>query len=127
MYKMDEFWFTFHSPFLTALVICLAVGIPCYIFYLCIRSYKKRQKFESAKTIVKFKAKDFIELSDVYDNANETNVNESDVNDNSDEDMTMAMETEDVVKSTFFLSHLQALERLQQSEMDSSSSSLSSY
>ena len=122
MNKLDKFWFTFHSPFLTALVICLAVGIPCYIFYLCIRNYKKRQKFESAKTIVKFKAKDFIELSDVYDNANETNVNQSHVNYNSDEDMT-----EDVVKSTFFLSHLEALERLQQSEMDSSSSSLSSY
>ena len=40
----------------------------------------------------------------------------SDVNDNADEDLTMAKKTEDkdnVVESTFFLSHLQALERLQ--------------
>ena len=52
MFKLDPFWYTFHDPFLTTLVIGLAIIIPCYLVYLCIIlliiKYKKRKRIRRA-------------------------------------------------------------------------------
>ena len=70
MYKLHSFWYTFGNPFFTAIVICVAVGIPCLILYLCtifaIVTYKKRQRLNSAHNVVNIEAiRDVKNISDI--------------------------------------------------------------
>ena len=107
VYKIDSFWYTFGNPFLTTLVICLAVGIACFILYLCtifaIETYKKRKRLDSASNAVNIEAiKDLIEISGIKNN------NDNDNDKNNDKTMN---ET-DVVESTFFLKNLGTLEEI---------------
>ena len=106
-YKIDSFWYTFGNPFLTTLVICLAVGISCLIFYLCtifaIATYKKRKRLDSASNAVNIEAiQDFIEISGIENNID---------NDN-DKNNDKTMNETDVVESTFFLKNLGTLEEI---------------
>ena len=73
VYKIDSFWYTFGNPFLTTLVICVAVAIACLILYLCtifaIATYEKRKRLDSASNAVNIEAiEDFIEISDIKNN-----------------------------------------------------------
>ena len=73
VYKIDSFWYTFGNPFLTTLVICVAVAIACLILYLCtifaIATYKKRKRLDSASNGVNIEAiQDFKEISGIRNN-----------------------------------------------------------
>ena len=104
MYKLHSFWYTFGNPFFTAIAICVAVGIPCLILYLCtifaIVTYKKRQRLNSAHNVVNIEA-----IRDVK--------NISDIKNHNDNDNDKAMtKAKDVVESTFFLNDLRTLEEI---------------
>ena len=106
-YKIESFWYTFGNPFLTTLVICVAVGICCLIVYICtilaIETYKKRKRLDSASNAVNIEAiEDFIEISGIENNID---------NDN-DKNNDKTMNETDVVESTFFLKNLGALEEI---------------
>ena len=106
-YKIDSFWYTFGNPFLTTLVICVAVAIACLILYLCtifaIATYKKRKRLDSASNAVNIEAiQDFIEISGIENNID---------NDN-DKNNDKTMNETDVVESTFFLKNLGTLEEI---------------
>ena len=106
-YKIDSFWYTFGNPFLTTLVICVAVGICCLIVYLCtifaIETYKKRKRLDSASNAVNIEAiQDFIEISGIENNID---------NDN-DKNNDKPMNETDFVASTFFLKNLGTLEEI---------------
>ena len=107
LYKIESFWYTFGNPFLTTLVICVAVGICCLIVYICtilaIETYKKRKRLDSASNAVNIEAiEDFIEISGIENNID---------NDN-DKNNDKTMNETDVVESTFFLKNLGALEEI---------------
>ena len=107
VYKIDSFWYTFGNPFLTTLVICVAVGICCLIVYICtilaIETYKKRKRLDSASNAVNIEAiEDFIEISGIENNID---------NDN-DKNNDKTMNETDVVASTFFLKNLSTLEEI---------------
>ena len=107
MYKLHSFWYTFGNPFLTTLVICLAVGIACFILYLCtifaIETYKKRKRLDSASNAVNIEAiKDLIEISGIKNNNDNDKKNDKNMNDT------------DVVESTFFLKEFGTLEEISQ-------------
>ena len=73
LYKIESFWYTFGNPFLTTLVICVAVGICCLIVYICtilaIETYKKRKRLDSASNGVNIEAiQDFKEISGIRNN-----------------------------------------------------------
>ena len=106
-YKIESFWYTFGNPFLTTLVICVAVGICCLIVYICtilaIETYKKRKRLDSASNAVNIEAiEDFIEISGIENNID---------NDN-DKNNDKTMNETDVVESTFFLKNLGTLEEI---------------
>ena len=107
VYKIDSFWYTFGNPFLTTLVICVAVAIACLILYLCtifaIATYKKRKRLDSASNAVNIEAiKDLIEISGIKNNNDNDKNNDKNMNDT------------DVVESTFFLKDLGTLEEISQ-------------
>ena len=107
LYKIESFWYTFGNPFLTTLVICVAVGICCLIVYICtilaIETYKKRKRLDSASNAVNIEAiEDFIEISGIENNID---------NDN-DKNNDKTMNETDVVESTFFLKNLGTLEEI---------------
>ena len=107
LYKIESFWYTFGNPFLTTLVICVAVGICCLIVYICtilaIETYKKRKRLDSASNAVNIEAiQDFIEISGIENNID---------NDN-DKNNDKTMNETDVVESTFFLKNLGTLEEI---------------
>ena len=107
LYKIESFWYTFGNPFLTTLVICVAVGICCLIVYICtilaIETYKKRKRLDSASNAVNIEAiEDFIEISGIENNID---------NDN-DKNNDKTMNETDVVASTFFLKNLGTLEEI---------------
>ena len=107
LYKIESFWYTFGNPFLTTLVICVAVGICCLIVYICtilaIETYKKRKRLDSASNAVNIEAiEDFIEISGIENNID---------NDN-DKNNDKTMNETDVVESTFFLKNLATLEEI---------------
>ena len=112
MFELDPFWYTFHDPFLTTLVIGLAIGIPCYLLYLCmiwgIITYKKRKRFQSAAyNAVNIKSNKVI--NDVENDGNNGN--------NENFDMNAREEVqEDLVESTFFVSDLRTFQRLREEE-----------
>ena len=112
MFELDPFWYTFHDPFLTTLVIGLAIGIPCYLLYLCmiwgIITYKKRKRFQSAAyNAVNIKSNKVI--NDVENDGNNGN--------NENFDMNAGEEVqEDLVESTFFVSDLRTFQRLREEE-----------
>ena len=113
MFELDPFWYTFHDPFLTTLVIGLAIGIPCYLLYLCIiwgiLTYKKRKRFQSAAyNAVNIKSNKVI--NDV----------ENDGNNGKNENFDMNAEEEvqeDLVESTFFVNDIRTIQRLQEDDM----------
>ena len=113
MFELDPFWYTFHDPFLTTLVIGLAIGIPCYLLYLCIiwgiLTYKKRKRFQSAAyNAVNIKSNKVI--NDVENDGNNGN--------NENFDMNAGEEVqEDLAESTFFLNDIRTIQRLQENEM----------
>ena len=105
VYKIDSFWYTFGNPFLTTLVICVAVGICCLIVYLCtifaIETYKKRKRLDSASNAVNIEAiQDFKEISGIRNNNDNYKNNEKTINET------------DFVKSSFFLKDLGTLEEI---------------
>ena len=107
LYKIESFWYRFGNPFLTTLVICVAVGICCLIVYICtilaIETYKKRKRLDSASNAVNIEAiEDFIEISGIENNID---------NDN-DKNNDKTMNETDVVESTFFLKNLGTLEEI---------------
>ena len=107
LYKIESFWYTFGNPFLTTLVICVAVGICCLIVYICtilaIETYKKRKRLDSASNAVNIEAiEDFIEISDIKNNNDNDKKNDKNMNDT------------DVVESTFFLKEFGTLEEISQ-------------
>ena len=107
VYQIDSFWYIFGNPFLTTLVICVAVGICCLIVYICtilaIETYKKRKRLDSASNAVNIEAiEDFIEISGIENNID---------NDN-DKNNDKTMNETDVVASTFFLKNLGTLEEI---------------
>ena len=107
MYKLHSFWYTFGNPFLTTLVICLAVGIACFILYLCtifaIETYKKRKRLDSASNAVNIEAiQDLKEISGIKNNNDNDKKNDKNMNDT------------DVVESTFFLKEFGTLEEISQ-------------
>ena len=107
LYKIESFWYTFGNPFLTTLVICVAVGICCLIVYICtilaIETYKKRKRLDSASNAVNIEAiEDFIEISGIENNID---------NDN-DKNNDKTMNETDVMESTFFLKNLGTLEEI---------------
>ena len=107
LYKIESFWYTFGNPFLTTLVICVAVGICCLIVYICtilaIETYKKRKRLDSASNAVNIEAiQDFIEISGIENNID---------NDN-DKNNDKTMNETHVVESTFFLKNLGTLEEI---------------
>ena len=112
MFELDPFWYTFHDPFLTTLVIGLAIGIPCYLLYLCIiwgiLTYKKRKRFQSAAyNAVNIKSNKVI--NDVENDGNNGN--------NENFDMNAREEVqEDLVESTFFVNDLRTFQRLREEE-----------
>ena len=112
MFELDPFWYTFHDPFLTTLVIGLAIGIPCYLLYLCIiwgiLTYKKRKRFQSAAyNAVNIKSNKVI--NDVENDGNNGN--------NENFDMNAGEEVqEDLVESTFFVNDLRTFQRLREEE-----------
>ena len=112
MFELDPFWYTFHDPFLTTLVIGLAIGIPCYLLYLCIiwgiLTYKKRKRFQNAAyNAVNIKSNKVI--NDVKNDGNNGN--------NENFDMNAGEEVqEDLVESTFFVNDLRTFQRLREEE-----------
>ena len=112
MFELDPFWYTFHDPFLTTLVIGLAIGIPCYLLYLCIIwgiiTYKKRKRFQSAAyNVVNIKSNKVI--NDVKNDGNNGN--------NENFDMNAGEEVqEDLVESTFFVNDIRTIRRLHENE-----------
>ena len=107
LYKIESFWYTSGNPYLTTLVICVAVGICCLIVYICtilaIETYKKRKRLDSASNAVNIEAiEDFIEISGIENNID---------NDN-DKNNDKTMNETDVVESTFFLKNLGTLEEI---------------
>ena len=126
MFELDPFWYTFHDPFLTTLVIGLAIGIPCYLLYLCIiwgiLTYKKRKRFQSAAyNAVNIKSNKVI--NDVENDGNNGNkvINdvENDGNNGNNEnfDMNAGEEVqEDLVESTFFVNDIRTIQRLREEE-----------
>ena len=116
MYELDPFWYTFHSPFLTALIICLGVCIFIYCVYigiiLCL-IYKKNQGAPNGVSN-DFKVE--------YDNKAKNEPAEGVINDfeyDSDHHKAKKEPAENFVESTFFLKHLRALKRLQERETES--------
>ena len=106
-YKIESFWYTFGNPFLTTLVICVAVGICCLIVYICtilaIETYKKRKRLDSASNAVNIEAiEDFIEISGIENNID---------NDN-DKNNDKTMNETDVEESTFFLKTANLIEKI---------------
>ena len=123
MFKLDPFWYTFHDPFLTTLVIGLAIIIPCYLVYLCIIwgiiKYKKRKRFQSAAyNAVNIKSNKV--MNGVKNDGNNGNNENFDMNDDMNDE---AKVQEDLVESTFFLKDIRTLQRLQENESSSTSSS----
>ena len=107
VYQIDSFWYIFGNPFLTTLVICVAVGICCLIVYICtilaIETYKKRKRLDSASNAVNIEAiEDFIEISGIKNNNDNDKKNDKNMNDTH------------VVESTFFLKDLGTLEEISQ-------------
>ena len=127
VYQIDSFWYIFGNPFLTTLVICVAVGICCLIVYICtilaIETYKKRKRLDSASNAVNIETiedkkrkrldsasnavnieaiEDFIEISGIENNID---------NDN-DKNNDKTMNETNVVESTFFLKNLGTLEEI---------------
>ena len=100
MYELDPFWYTFYSPFWTALIICLGVCIFIYCVYigiiLCL-IYKKNQ---GAPNVV---SNDFkVE----YDNKANKEPAEGVINDfeyDSDHHNDKKEPAENFVESTFFV------------------------
>ena len=118
MFKLDPFWYTFYDPFLTTLVIALAIIIPCYLVYLCIIlliiKYKKRKRIQrAAYNAVNIKCNKV--MNEVKNDGNNGNNENFDMNDDMNDE---AKVQEDLVASTFFLKDLSTLE-----EIASSSSS----
>ena len=115
MFKLDPFWYTFYDPFLTTLVIALAIIIPCYLVYLCIIlliiKYKKRKRIQRAGyNAVNIKCNKVI--NEVKNDGNNGN--------NENFDMNAKEEVqEDLVESTFFLKdrYICTIQRLQENEM----------
>ena len=107
MFELDPFWYTFHNPFITTLVIGLAVGIPYYLLYLCIIwgiiTYKRRKIFQSAAYNA-FNIKSNKVINDVKNDGNNGM--------NAGEEVQ-----EDLVESTFFLNDISTIQRQQENEM----------
>ena len=112
MFKLDPFWYTFYDPFLTTLVIALAIIIPCYLVYLCIIlliiKYKKRKRIRRAGyNAVNIKCNKVI--NEVKNDGNNGN--------NENFDMNAGEEVqEDLVESTFFVNDLRTFQRLREEE-----------
>ena len=120
MFKLDPFWYTFHDPFLTTLVIALAIIIPCYLVYLCIIlliiKYKKRKRIQRAGyNAVNIKCNKVI--NEVKNDGNNGNNENFDMNDDMNDE---AKVQEDLVVSTFFLKDLSTLEEIASSSSSSS-------